>query len=182
VAGVEGDDFDGLERGFGLAGALGGCVGGAVSGQIERGDLQAVEHEAGAAWLDDVAGEAAEDFADAGLDGGAVFGEREVEVGAEPGAAAGPGCGAAGVVIEAEVFAAEAEGAAAMAVGEDVAALEALDSFEGFGGFGLGGFGLDGFGLDVCGHGWGGSHPRGFGCKVFHRLRLRFDLGWPGNG
>ena len=43
-------------------------------GEVETGDLEAVEEEAGAAWVDVVGGDALEDFSDGGLDGGAVFG------------------------------------------------------------------------------------------------------------
>jgi hypothetical protein len=42
-------------------------------GQVEAGDLQAVEEQAGATWVDVVSCDALEDFADGGLDGGAVF-------------------------------------------------------------------------------------------------------------
>jgi len=42
--------------------------------QVEAGDLEAVEEEAGAAWVDIVGGDALQDLADGGLDGGAVFG------------------------------------------------------------------------------------------------------------
>ncbi|MBB5345333.1 hypothetical protein [Tunturibacter empetritectus] len=60
------------------------------------------------------------------MDGGAVLGQGQIEGGAA-GAAAGSGDGlAGGVVVVAELFAAEAWAAAAMAVGEDVAALVAL--------------------------------------------------------
>jgi hypothetical protein len=88
------------------------------------------------------------DEADGELDGGAVLGQREVQdwlrVHLSRGTAAarrmGLVCGAAGgVVVVAEVFVAKAGAAAAAAVGEDVAALEAA----GFGGlrdhFGLSG-------------------------------------------
>jgi hypothetical protein len=111
---------------YGCGGA--GCGG---SGQVEAGDLQAVEEQAGAFGVDFVAGDAAEDFADGELDGGAVFGEWEVELGLAVAALAWVFDGAAGgVVVVTELFVAEAWAAAAMAVGEDVAALIAL-------GFGL---------------------------------------------
>jgi hypothetical protein len=51
-------------------------------GEVEAGDLESVEEEAGAAWIDLVGGDALENFADGLLDGGAVFGERQVEGGA----------------------------------------------------------------------------------------------------
>jgi hypothetical protein len=43
-------------------------------GQVEAGDLEAVEKQAGAARVDVVGGDALEDFADGVLDGGAVLG------------------------------------------------------------------------------------------------------------
>ena len=49
--------------------------------EVDGGDLEAVEQEAGAAGVDLVAGDAAEDLADGELDGGAVFGQGEVEGG-----------------------------------------------------------------------------------------------------
>ena len=89
--------------------------------------MQAVEEEAGAAGVDFVAGDAAEDFADGELDGGAVFGHGEVKVGLVGLALAWILHRAAGgVVVVAEVFGAEAWAAAAVAVGEDVAALVAF--------------------------------------------------------
>ena len=98
-----------------------------MAGQVGAGDLEAVEEEAGAAGVDLVAGDAAEDFADGELDGGAVFGHGEVEVGLVGSALAWVLHGAAGgVVVVAEVFLAEAWAAAAVAVGEDMAALVAF--------------------------------------------------------
>jgi len=96
-------------------------------GEVEAGDLEAVEEEAGAPWVDLVARDAAENLADGALDGGAVFGQGEVEVGLAGTAGVrsfdGP---ASGVVVVAEFFVAEAWAAAAVAVGEDVAALIAF--------------------------------------------------------
>jgi hypothetical protein len=43
-------------------------------GEVEAGDLEAVEEEAGAARVDVVGGYALKDLADGGLDGGAVLG------------------------------------------------------------------------------------------------------------
>ena len=63
-----------------------------------------------------------EDDADGGLDGAAVFGEGEVEAGFLAEGLAWGGF-AGGVVVVAEGFSAEADAAAAVAVGEDVAAL-----------------------------------------------------------
>jgi hypothetical protein len=76
-------------------------------GQVEAGDLEAVEEEAGAAGVDAVVRDAEKDLADGVLDGGAVFRAREGELGAA--AFAGLGFGlrdglAAGVVVEAKKF------------------------------------------------------------------------------
>ena len=43
-------------------------------GEVEAGDLKAVEEKSGAARVDVVGGDALEDFADGVLDGGSVFG------------------------------------------------------------------------------------------------------------
>jgi len=59
------NDFDW----FGFSVVVGGGF-----GEVEAGDLESVEEEAGAAGVDVVGGDALEDFADGGLDGGAVFG------------------------------------------------------------------------------------------------------------
>ena len=88
--------------------------------------MEAVEEEAGAAGVDLVAGDAAEDLADGELDGGAVFGHGEVEVGLVGSALTWVLHGAAGgVVVVAEVLVAKAGAGAAASVGEDVAALVA---------------------------------------------------------
>ena len=111
-----------------------------VFGEDGVGDLQAVEEQAGAAGVDVVGGDALEDFADGLEDGGAVvgIGQREVEGGAAAAALLRVGDGSSGgVVVVAEVFVAEAGAGAAVAVGEDVAALVVL------GWFGLG-CGVDG--------------------------------------
>jgi len=93
-------------------------------GQVEAGDLEAVEEEAGAARVDVVGGDALEDLADGGLDGGAVFGKGQVEGGGSAAASFRIGDGfSGGVVVVAELFAAQAWAGAAVAVGEDVAAL-----------------------------------------------------------
>ena len=120
--GVGGDFF------YGLCGFF-SCVvcGFGVAWEVGAGDLEAVEQETGALGVDLVVGDAEEDLADGELDGGAVFGHGEVEVGLVGSAltwvlhrATG------GVVVVAEVFGAEAWAAAAVAVGEDVAALVAF--------------------------------------------------------
>jgi hypothetical protein len=149
--GVGGDLFHGFGCWWGFA--LG-------FGEVEAGDLEAVEEQACAAGVDVVGGDALQDFADGGLDGGAVFGEREVEGGAAAAALFWVGDGAAGgVVVVAELLLAEAGAGAAVAVGEDVAALVL------FGGFG---------GVHVC-------PPHGcFLRKVFERDEMSLDLslGW----
>jgi len=143
VGGVEDGVFDDASL---LCGGLGG-----EPGEVEGGDLEAVEEEAGAAGVELVGGEAVEDLADGLLDGGAVFGGGEGEGGGlvlALGEVDG-GDGLAGVgaeVVEAEVLAGEAGAAAAVASGEDVAALEAA-----FGG---------------VGHDWVPLPPGTF-CKVF---------------
>src|SRR5712671_5032660 len=98
------DDFGGL--GFGVAVDRG-------FGEVEAGDLEAVEEQAGAAGVDVVGGDALQDFADGVLDGGAVFRQRKVEGGAAASALLGVGDGfAGGVVVVAEIFSAQAGAAA----------------------------------------------------------------------
>ena len=122
--GVDGDLFDGLDWCCGLAVALGG---GLSFGEVEAGDLEAVEQQAGAARIDVVGGDALEDFADGGLDGGTVFRQRQVEGGAAAAALFWVGDGfSRGVVVVAELLAAQTGAGAAVAVGEDVAALVLL--------------------------------------------------------
>ena len=95
-----------------------------VFGQVAGGDRQGVEDEAGAAWIEFIPGQALDDLADGGLDGGAVFGQGQIEGGLEAFAFAQVFHRASGlVVIIAEIFQFQGSGAAAMAVGEDVAAL-----------------------------------------------------------
>ncbi len=106
-----------------------GQGGRACLGKVGGGDLEAVEKQAGAAWVDLVAGDAAEDVDDGELETGAVVavGEVEVEGGLAAAARASVRGGLArGVVVVAELFAAERGRAAAASVGVDVAALEAF--------------------------------------------------------
>jgi hypothetical protein len=120
-----------LFDGFGLSIAF-GCsfVCGLWFGEIEAGDLESVEEEGGAAGVDVVGGDALENLTDGELDGGAVFGQGKVEGGAAASALLRVGGRlAGGVVVVAEVFSAEAWAAAAVAVGEDVAALVAFGCF-----------------------------------------------------
>ncbi len=94
--------------------------------QVDAGGLEAVEEQAGAAGVEVVAGDAAEDLVDGGLDGRAVFEQGQIEGGAAAATAAGVlDRGAGGVVVVAELLATKTDRAAAAAVGEDVAALEA---------------------------------------------------------
>ena len=125
-------------------------------GEVEACDLEAVEKKTGAARVDLVGGDALNDLTDGELDGGLVFGEGQVEFGAAVLAVARVGDGAAGgVVVVAEVFSPEAWAAAAVAVGEDVAALVA-------------------FRLVLH-----GKAPLGvFWCKVFEGKWLGLDLVW----
>jgi len=132
--GVEEDFFEGfgligVAAGAGLgagAGAAGACSGAGFAGKVGGGDLQAVEEEAGAALVEVAGGDAAEDFKEGELDGGAVFeGGEDEGVG---GIAGGFGAGgaAASVVVEAEGLSAQGGAAAAVAGGVDVAAAEAF--------------------------------------------------------
>jgi hypothetical protein len=150
---VGGDFFDDF-GGFGF-----GVVLGCGFGQVETGDLEAVEEQAGAAGVDVVGGDAAENFADGKLNAGTIvgIGERKVEGGAAASALLRVGDGfSRGVVVVAEVFSAQAGAAAAVAVGEDVATLVLFD----------------GFGCVLH-----GLSPRGtFLCKVFQRKDLRPDF------
>ena len=60
--------------GDGLLDGLGCGCGGADLREVDGGDLEAIEEEAGAAGIELIGGEAMEDLADGGLDGAAVFG------------------------------------------------------------------------------------------------------------
>jgi hypothetical protein len=134
VSGVNDDLVDHLRNVFVVL-AVDYRVGACDRGQVAAGDLEAVEEESGAFGVDLVAGDALENLADGELDGGAVVGEGDVEASAAAFAFVRIFDGAAGcVMVVAEVFVAEAWAAAAVAVGEDVAALETY----GFGGNWLG--------------------------------------------
>lgn len=113
---------------FCVAPGCGGAIGCGCAGQIDAGDLETVEEEAGAFGVDFIAGDAAEDFADGGLSGRAVLGEREAKLGLAGATATRVFDRAAGgVMVVTKFFVAEACAAAAASVGEDVAALEASD-------------------------------------------------------
>lgn len=123
--GVYSELFDGVDEG------------GGVAGQVEAGDLEAVEEQAGAAGVEVVGGDAFEDLAEGELDAGAVGDLAGGEgVGAEAGLAGGGVLDGAtgGVVVVAEGFVAEAGRAATAAVGVDVAALVARGVVGRFGG------------------------------------------------
>jgi hypothetical protein len=94
-------------------------------GQVEGGDLEAVDEQAGALRVDGVEGDAAEDLGEAELDGGAVFKViegLEAEVGMLFDGVAFEDWLAVGVVVVTEVFVEEGARAAAVSVCEDVTA------------------------------------------------------------
>jgi hypothetical protein len=125
--GVDGDLFDDFDGFVFLVAVAGGGLG---FGEIEAGDLEAVEEEAGAAGVDVVGGDALEDLADGGLDCGTVFGKREMEGGVAAAALARIGDGfSSGVVVVAELLLTEAWTGAAASVSEDVAALILFGGF-----------------------------------------------------
>jgi hypothetical protein len=96
-------------------------------GEVEGGDLEAVEQEAGTAGIEVVGGDAFEDLGEGELDAGAVreLGDAGEGEGAEAGLAGRSvfDGAARGVVEVAEGLVAEAGAAAAATVGVDVAAL-----------------------------------------------------------
>ncbi|ADW70565.1 hypothetical protein AciX9_3561 [Granulicella tundricola MP5ACTX9] len=149
-----------------LVGFLGFFCLAALGWEVGGGDLEAVEEEAGAAVVELVGGDAAQDLADGELDGGSVFGEWQIEGGVAvlvcvTGCQVGAWDGfAGGVVVVAEVLVAEGWTAAAASVGVDVAALVACGCFDC---------------LSLCGHGWGSPPPVKV-CKVFRRLMLWVDF------
>jgi hypothetical protein len=116
VEGVKFDLFDlGDFGGFGLGAGL--------SGEVDGGDAQGAEEQAGALVIELVEGDAVGDFEDGALDGGAVFEAGQIEGGVgEDEVALRPAAGTGGVVVIAEVFAAERWAAAAVSGGVDVAA------------------------------------------------------------
>ena len=124
---------------FDLRGAFGvGLLFGA--GQVGRGDLEAVEEQSGAFGVEVVGGEAAQDFGDGKLDGGAVFELADGEGGLLGAALSEVFHRAAILVVKiAKRFLFECGRAATMAGGEDVAALET--------------------GVGCVGHAWGYPWP-----------------------
>jgi hypothetical protein len=116
---VEGVEFDLFDLGdFGRFGFAAG-----LSGQVDGGDAQGAEEQAGALVVELVEGDAVSDFEDGALDGGAVFEAGQVEGGVgEDEVAVGSAAGPGGVMEVAKFFAAECGTAAAVAGGGDVAA------------------------------------------------------------
>ena len=101
-------------------------------GQVEACDLESVEEQTGAARIDFVGGDALEDLAYGDLDGGAILGQSEVECGGATAALCWIGDGfTAGVVAVTELSLAQAWAGAAVAIGEDVAALVLFQCFDG---------------------------------------------------
>ena len=120
--GVEDDFLNDGSGGFGLAGGL-------DARQVEAGDLETVKEQAGAAGIESVGGDAAEDLADGVLDGAAVLGEREVEGALTSAASLQLGVRdwfAGGVMVETKIFMLQAWTAAAVPIGKNMAALEAF--------------------------------------------------------
>ncbi len=105
-----------------------------VLAEVGGGDLESVEEHACGFQLDFAEGDAGEDVVDGDLDGRAV-----VDAGHEEVASASAGSAAGGVVVVAELLLAERGRAAAVAVGEDVAATVAA-GWVGFGAVGCGGW------------------------------------------
>ncbi len=98
-------------------------------GEVEAGDLEAVEDDAAATSVEVVGGDALHDDVDRLLDSGAVYRQRDFEGGAAAAAVVsyrGWDGSAGGMVEVAEVLLAQAGAAAVAAVGEDVAALVAV--------------------------------------------------------
>lgn len=107
---------DGFDRG-GAAGRLAGV------GEVLAGDLEAVEEQTGAARVELLAGDAFQDAADGELDGSPVFGHGERQRSLLRAMARESVWATRGVVVVTEGLAAEAGAFAAVAGGEDVAAL-----------------------------------------------------------
>ncbi len=95
--------------------------------EVEGGDLESVEEQAGAAAVDVVEGEVGDDLADGLLDGGARGGLGQLDGVAAGVAGLRIGGGLALLVVEVAVaLVAQGVAAAAVSVDEDVAAAEVL--------------------------------------------------------
>jgi hypothetical protein len=133
ILGLRGDDSE-----FGMVDDGVDCVlliagGGRVRGVAREGavcDLEGIEHHAGLAGFDGAGGDGVEDLSGGEADGVAVLGHGDIE--GWLGGGSGFACSAlpfvvdgdaGGVVVIAEVLAAETWAAAAVAVGEDVTTL-----------------------------------------------------------
>jgi hypothetical protein len=127
-------------------------------GQVEAGDLETVEKEAGAFGMHPAVGDTLEDFRDGSEDTAAVFYLGEFEV-FEAITAAIFGRLAGGVVVVAELFVAQRRAAATAAAEEDMAAL--ITPL---------------FGL-VGGLVWHGVSPLYLSPKVFERWGLSLNFG-----
>ena len=120
MGGIERDFFHRFDFGCIFATLLG-------FGEVEAGDLEAVEEQAGSARVDIVDGYAAKNFADGVLDGAAVFRQGQLEGGSTAAALTWVFDGATGgVVVVTKIFVAQACTAAATSVSKDVAALIAF--------------------------------------------------------
>jgi len=138
---------------------------------VAAGDLKAVEQKSGAAGIDLVGGDAAQDFSERDLEFGAVCGVSEGELIAFLFAQARVLYGRpVGCVVVAEVLAAQRAGAATPPVGMDMAA-EIVGAIRRWGSFGGGVF-------DLFRDGHGGYPPSpGFGLKVFKNKDIGLDHG-----
>lgn len=88
-----------------------------VAGNKVVGKPQGAEHEARGSVVETPAADPGDDFGESALDGGAVLKSGEVEHGWSGFSSAGAGTAAGGVVVVAELFAAEGGRAAGLAVG-----------------------------------------------------------------
>jgi hypothetical protein len=107
-----GVEFEVLDDGGDLAGVGFGCARAGACGvhaaEVVGGEFDAVEEEAGAFAVEGVGGDAGEDVGEGELDGGAVLERGHVEDGLVGDLAEELGGSAGGVVVVAEVLAAEA--------------------------------------------------------------------------
>ncbi|WP_348269188.1 hypothetical protein [Edaphobacter sp. DSM 109919] len=95
-------------------------------GQVEAGDLQAVEEQTGLFRREVVAGDTLKDFGDGGQDGAAIFEWGQLKLRPGPALPLLVGEAACGVMVVTEVLAMQRWAAASVAVDEDVAAAVAF--------------------------------------------------------